>query len=163
MAQVEFLPRLSDSSRVWVYTSSRVFTSSEVAEMNRVFSDFVSGWTAHDQRLRADYQIYENRFVILSVDESLAGASGCSIDKSVNLMKNLGSELNIDFFDRMLFSYIDDNGEVQVVSSTAFTQLHKEGVITDDTIVFNPLVKTLAQVKSDFQVKLKDSWHSNFV
>jgi hypothetical protein len=51
--------------------------------------------------------------VVLSVDENVASATGCSIDKSVHFFQQLGTELNIDYevklsasFPTYLFSFL---------------------------------------------------------
>ena len=54
-------------------------------------------------------EIRYNRFIILIVDESHAGASGCSIDKSVHFMQQLEQEYGINLFDRFNLAY--RNGE----------------------------------------------------
>jgi len=50
-------------------------------------------WTAHNNQLKAKGEIRYNRFLILIVDESQAGASGCSIDKSVPFYETAGTTL----------------------------------------------------------------------
>ncbi len=102
------------------------------------------------------------RFLVLAVDETQAGASGCSIDSSVNFLKKLGAHYQRDLFDRLRFSYVD-NGAVHTVSKDDFAQLYQDGTINDETLVFDPLLKTVEELSSGFQKPLKDSWHSRFV
>ena len=154
---------LSDISRIWIYQSSRVLAYQDTLALSEYLTPFIQSWTAHDVRLRANYEILYDRFVVLMVDESLAGASGCSIDKSVHLMTEIGQKMNIDFFDRLTFAYLDPHDEVVTVTSSAFADLYAEGDINDDTLVFDNLVSTKAALYSDWKKPLKDSWHKNFV
>jgi len=91
---------LSPHSRVWVYQSSRPFTEEEVVNLNLDLAAFTLQWTAHNQQLAARGGVGYGRFVLLMVDESRGGGtSGCSIDKSVHFMQDLGEEYQVDFFD----------------------------------------------------------------
>lgn len=112
--------------------------------------------------MSAGAAILHERFVVLGVDESRAGASGCSIDSSVNYLKKLGAQYQRDLFDRMRFSYELD-GQVFTVSREEFVTLYQNGDINDETIVFDPLVKTVAELQTNFRKPLKESWHVRFV
>jgi hypothetical protein len=105
----------------------------------------------------------QNRFVVLMVDESQAGASGCSIDKSVYFVQGVEQAFGVKMFDRMLFAYQNEAGEVKTASSIEFDQLYKNGLINDETLVFDNLVKTKADFEGKWLKPLKDSWHARFV
>ena len=98
---MELFEELNENAKVWVYQSDRELTIEDEIRIRTALKDFVSGWNAHGTQLTGDYCIVHNRFVMLAVDESKAGASGCSIDSSVKVIKELGRELNINFFDRL--------------------------------------------------------------
>ena len=85
---VQTANNLPDSSRVWVYQSNRAFTDSEVLELKEQLSQFQDGWEAHGKKLNSAIEIYYNQFLVIFVDESIQEATGCSIDKSVALMKS---------------------------------------------------------------------------
>lgn len=153
---------LSKDSRVWIYQSNRELTESESQFVESKISYFVSQWTSHQQELKAWGKLFHNRFIVIMVDENLAGASGCSIDKSVALVKEIEQYVNADFFDRFNFAYLE-NENIISVSKIDFELLFKEGKIDSDTFVFNNLVKTKEEFESKWKVKIKDSWHKNFV
>ncbi len=153
---------LPDTSRVWVYTASRQLAEDEQANIQRHLDEFVVKWTAHRQALKAVAEIRNGRFLILAVDESQAGASGCSIDASVHFLQGLGNHFQIDFFDRMTF--FADNGEGFLpYSQQEFTAAYESGELTDDSPVVDPLVNSKAQLEASFVKPLKDSWHKRFV
>src|ERR1700759_2190076 len=97
--------KFSENSRVWIYQSDKELTDSEVALLQSQLDNFTTGWTAHNNQLKAKAEIRYNRFIILVVDESQAGASGCSIDKSVRFMKDIEQEFGINLFDRFNLAY----------------------------------------------------------
>ena len=143
---------------MWVYQSATELSNEQTQQIQQQLNTFAQGWTAHNHQLLAGAQVKYNRFLILVVDESQAGASGCSIDKSVNFMKQLEQQYGITLFDRFNLAY--RNGE-NIVSAprNEFEELIKAGVITQDTMVFNNLVQTLEELQTKWEVPLKDSWH----
>ena len=96
---------INQQSRVWIYQSNRVFSLSEVKDIEVILHAFTSDWTAHNQQLHAYFEIKYHQFIVLIVDETQAGASGCSIDKSVRLMKDLEQKFNINLFARFNIAY----------------------------------------------------------
>ncbi|MFD0765141.1 ABC transporter ATPase [Mucilaginibacter lutimaris] len=148
----------SSHSRVWIYQSDRKLTDAETLQAQVLLDNFTTGWTAHNNQLLAKAEIRYNRFLILFVDESLAGASGCSIDKSVNFMKQLEQQFGINLFDRFNLAYRDGE-EIVSVPRHQFEDLLKVGVINTETIVFNNLVQNVTELQTKWEVPFKDSWH----
>ncbi len=153
---------MHEDSRVWIYQSSRELSDNEVTEIKQQLNQFTSEWVSHNKALKAKADVLHNRFIQLIVDESQAGASGCSIDKSVHFLQDLGFRYATDFFDRLNFAYLKDDN-VQVAHKDDFVQLYQDGQIHDHTLVFNNLVKTKSEMDSSWTVPLAQSWHKNFV
>lgn len=149
----------SPASRIWVYQTNRELTETEIVKLQPLLNQFAQSWTTHNQQLKAAAQIVFNHFIILLVDESQAGASGCSIDKSVHFMKEVESEFNINLFDRFQTAYFSGD-EIKTANREAFETLLREGKVNAETIVFNNMVSTLADLESKWQVPLKNSWHN---
>ena len=149
---------ISKNSRVWIYQSNRAFTLPEESLIEDTLSEFILQWEAHGSKLTAAAEIRYNRFIFLIVDEAQAGATGCSIDKSVNLIKTIEKELNINLFDRFNIAYRDAAG-INSCNRDEFESLISEGKVNENTIVFNNLVQTLKEVETNWEVPLKDSWH----
>lgn len=150
------------SAKVWVYQSSRALSQEEVAAVEQALLAFTQQWTSHNLKLRAAGEVRHNRFIILAVDESQAGASGCSIDKSVAFIKNLQAALGTDLFDRMRFAYLEGD-EVRSVGREEFVKLYSSGNIHASTLVFDPLVDTVGKLQEAFIKPLGQSWHQRMV
>ena len=150
--------QFSTNSRVWVYQSDKKLTDALVEQIQQRLDDFTTQWTAHNNQLKAKGEIRYNRFLILIVDETQAGASGCSIDKSVHFMQNLQREFDINLFDRFNLAYRDAD-EVLSLPRHGFEDLLKNGTINTDTIVYNNLVQNLSELETKWEVPFKDSWH----
>lgn len=149
----------SPSSKVWIYQSNRELTETERAKAQQLLNNFANGWTAHNQQLKAAAKILYKRFILLIVDETQAGASGCSIDKSVHFMKSLEDEFGIDLFDRFNTAYVEDN-QILTANREGFENLLKQGKVNQETIVFNNLVANFQDFQTKWQVPLKNSWHA---
>ena len=149
----------SPQSKVWIYQSNRLFTSTDLAYLNDTLAAFTESWTAHTQQLKAGYEIKYGHFIVLIVDETLTGASGCSIDKSVHLMKEIEQKLNIDLFDRFQIAWKNVN-DLAISTKTEFEQLAETGIVNNQTIVFNNLVKDYAEYQAAWETPLANSWHA---
>lgn len=150
------------SAKVWVYQSGRFLSDNEVTAIQEAIDTFARQWTSHNLQLRAAGEVLHNRFIVLAVDESQAGASGCSIDKSVAFIKSLQAALGTDLFDRMRFAYLDGD-QVCSVSREEFARLYSNGLINSSTLVFDPLVDTIGKLREAFIKPLDQSWHLRMV
>jgi hypothetical protein len=157
------LNQLVSESRIWIYGAERALTSEETIYIKTKLQEFVSNWVSHRRELKAAADILHHRFIVIAVDETKAEASGCSIDGSVHFLQGLGAEMGIDFFNRMRFSYRDAQGDIHTVSREEFKELYRNGKLENDSIVFDPLVKELGELRQIFERPLEDSWHSRMV
>ncbi|WP_431292426.1 ABC transporter ATPase [Pedobacter sp. P26] len=149
----------SPQSRVWIYQSDRKFTSTEETEILNKLAAFTNQWKAHGNELLAKAEVRYGFFIILTVDESQAGVTGCSIDSSVRLIKEIEQEYHVDLFNRFNIAY-KVNGEVVVNSKEDFETLVNIKQVTPETIVFNNMVQNLAELESKWEVPFQNSWHS---
>lgn len=154
---------LDNSSKVWIYQSDKELTYDQIDLIRPKLFEFADLWTAHNANLDAYANIFHKRFIAIFVDETRAGASGCSIDKSVHFVEMLGEALGVDFFNRMLFSYLKDDEDVVCVTSSELKTQYKEGHINDETLVFDNLVKTKIDFLERWVTPLKETWMKRFV
>ncbi len=151
---------INPESRVWVYQSNQALDQAQVAEINTVLEGFTTSWSAHNQALKASFEIKYNRFIVLIVDETQAGASGCSIDKSVHLMQDLEKKFNIDLLDRFNIAYkVGDS--VKSVDRSEFEELIKSGTVDATTPVFNNMVSNYKDYQNNWETTMANSWHNN--
>ena len=150
--------QFSENSRVWVYQADRKLSDKEVEQINVLLNDFTTAWTAHNNQLKAKGEIRYNRFIVLIVDESQAGASGCSIDKSVRFVKDIEAQFGINLLDRFNLAY-KEGSEVLSSPRHQFEEKIKQGSINTETIVYNNMVQSLAELNTKWEFTFKDSWH----
>lgn len=141
---------LPDSARVWIYQSNRAFKPEEVNAISMALQAFTNSWAAHNQPLKASFQVLHNYFIVLAVDEAPHEASGCSIDSSVHVIRQLGLQTGIDFFERTNVPLLLDE-KVHLIKLPELKQAHENGVWNSRTTVFDNTVLT----KGDFDKRWK--------
>jgi hypothetical protein len=145
--------------RIWIYQANRVLNIEEAKTLLEKMDKFTEQWTAHGKQLAAQALLKYNQFLIIRVNEALAKATGCSIDKSTDTLKQVQQELGLDFFDRMQIAYRDSEG-IKTVSRPEFEKLLESGKVDENTIVFNNMVGNSRELESNWEIPLKDSWHA---
>ena len=149
----------SPQSKVWIYQSNRPFTDDEVSAIQQKLDAFTSQWKAHGHQLKAKADILHKFFIVFTVDEASAGVTGCSIDASVRIIKEIEQAHNVDLFDRFNIAYkIDD--KVIVTNKEDFETLVNIKTVGPKTIVFNNLVQTLQEFETKWETSFEESWHS---
>lgn len=154
--------KLSDNSRVWIYQAERELSETEIAFISEKTIEFINQWTRHGEDLKGSFTIKYKQFFIIGVDESFNNVSGCSIDASVNFVKKLQETIGIDFMDKMKVTFKDGN-IINIVNLSDFQKYAKKNKITKNTIVFNNLVNTKAELSTNWEIPAKESWHNRFL
>ena len=152
------LSELKDHSRIWIYQSDRVLSKDEVDYLKDEGKKFVDEWAAHGSKLMAAMDVINNLFIVIAADEESIMASGCSIDSSVNWMKEMGNKLQIDLFNRLNIALKKDSGEIQIMTIDEVEKAYGNNEINERTITFNTLVKDLGEFRSGFEISLAKSW-----
>ena len=153
---------LSDNARIWIYPASRKISNIEFLEIKKLCDDFTDQWTAHNKSLVASFDIPYNRFIVLGLDADFNAASGCSIDSSVHFIQSLEKKYDIIFLDKMNVTF--KQGEYLTYKSlNDFKIMVKKGSVNNNTIVFNNLVNDIAGYRHNWEIPMKDSWHSRFI
>jgi hypothetical protein len=160
LVQIEDLP---DSARTWVFGADHDLDESAADLLLRDVDRFLSQWHAHGSPLTAARDWKYGRFLTVGVDQSTAGASGCSIDGLFRSLKALEPRLGASLVTSGLIFYRDAKGRIQAVSRDRFTELSAEGKIGTETQVFDPTVTTLREWRARFQLNAGDSWHAKLL
>ena len=153
---------LSQTSRVWVFQSSKELTNEWVALISKELNNFLQDWAAHGKDLFASFEVRFNRFIIIAVDENIAGATGCSIDKMMKEIQSIDLKFNLNLLDRMKVAYRDGEQIIEV-SVNEFSTLLKEGRATAETMVFNNTIQSLEELNTNWETQVKNCWVSNLL
>jgi hypothetical protein len=153
---------LPDNSKVWIYQAPRTFNNEEKHLISSLMQSFVEEWDSHGKALMASFLMPYDQFIVIAVAEDVAMASGCSIDKSVGLIRQIEAKTNLSLLDRSLVAYRE--GEtIRTVSVNAIGRAVADGQIQADTIIFNNAVTTRADFKNSWEVQAgTTSWMKRY-
>jgi hypothetical protein len=156
-----FIPfeKLSPSATVWIYQSDKKFSENEKAILSRHLRAFTDQWLVHGAPLEASFDIRHDQFVILAANDK---TSGCSIDTSVRVMKEAGSLIGVDFFNRALIGFLV-NGEIRLVPLTELAAEFQSGKLKPSSSTFNNLVSTVDQLNKSWLVPAETTWLKRYL
>lgn len=144
-------------SKAWIFLSPRLFNDNEIALINTELEGFVKSWESHGTPLKGYYEIIDNRFILITVDESNQIATGCSIDKSVSIIKRLESLLKLNLTDRGLVAW-ENGSELETTSFNNIKPLVENGTLKPETIIYNNAISTFGELANNWKIAAKDSW-----
>lgn len=149
-------------TRVWVYKSALPFSAAQRTVIQERGAAFANEWATHGTSLYAAVEMLHDHFLVLAVDERQMMASGCSISSSVQFIQKLEHELGLQLLDRMVVLYEKD-GAVRSCRVPEVEDLLKSGEITGDSIVFDDLVSTKADLDARFRTPLRNTWMARYL
>ena len=153
---------LPPHSRIWIYQCDRKLSTEEVNEVSSIMQSFCKQWEAHGEPLQTSFKIELNQFLIVAVDEGFNNASGCSIDGSVRILKNLQAERGINFLDPSKIAFLI-NGEVQLHSRLELKKLFASGKLGASSITFHNLVLSKSDFENKWKIPVEKSWLAKYL
>lgn len=159
-----YLPfeNLSDTSKVWIYQADRALTADEQTSVSNQLEEFCAHWEAHGTPLNAGFKIFSDQFIVVAVDEENQSATGCSIDKSVGVVKKIGAELNVDFFNRSNIAFEASTGEISIVPMLQIKSNVEAGVIGTDWKVYNNSISQKKDLTAAWKQNVLEGWTKKY-
>jgi hypothetical protein len=146
-----------ESSKVWIYQSSRKLTISEALELENDIQVFAADWNTHGRANSAYINLFFGQFLVIMADETQGPISGCSTDSSIRFVKQLEKKFGVQFFDRQLLAFIIKD-QVQLLPMNQLDYAISQGFLTKETLYFNNLVANKKDWTEKWLVPIKDSW-----
>jgi hypothetical protein len=153
--------QLSDAARIWVYQASRPLEHEEKAAMLQKVQAFLAQWASHGNPLQCSADILYNQFLILAVEESFQGARGCSVDASVQFIRELEQVFQVDLLHRTQIAF-RHNEENFVVPLDQLKEKIQQGIIVADMLTFDNTLTKKAELAGRWLVRVKDSWLAKY-
>ena len=148
---------LKGNGRVWIHAANRNLTSEELSTIKSKFAQFCATWDAHGNSLLAEFEIAHNQILILAVDEDHESASGCSIDKATEVFKGIDEAYNLDLFNRMNLTFLN-NEKIRMVQMSDINQAYHTNIIQDNTLFLDNTVSSIADFRTRWEVPFNQSW-----
>lgn len=154
----EFIPtNFSDNSKVWIYQSPRLLTISEALHIEPLLENFVANWQSHGVAVKGYANLLYGQFIVLIADESECLVGGCSTDTSVRLIKQISSDLHIDFFDRQMLAFVVRN-KIETLPLNQINYALENAFIAANTLYFNNTVTTKHSLLHNWIIPVSKSW-----
>ncbi len=149
------------SSRVWVYQSNRKLESAEQSQINQRLQSFCENWNTHGTFMPTSYKVLDSQIIVLAVDESNLGASGCSIDSSVRVLQELEHDLQINLRDQGKVSIKSNKRDIEVLPALGIKSALANSGVQCDSLVINPHIKNKKDLEA-LWIPIRDSWLNKY-
>ena len=158
---------LPDDARVWVFAAADPVEGPAADALLARVDEFLSRWAAHGVPLRCARDWRDARFLAVGVDQSVEGASGCSIDGMFRTLQALEPMLGTTLLGGGRVYWRDASGRVQTADRETFAarampdgvDAGARGVVP----VFDTTVTTARDWRARFERPLRESWHAQLV
>jgi len=147
---------LLEESRIWIYASEKALTTEQQSHILNYIAEHLKGWNAHKVPLTSGVTILENHFIVVALDESKNGASGCSIDRLQKTIQELEKELSISLMNRLnVFCRLDN--KIQCIPSFKLGSVAKA-----DTPFYDLTILTKGNLNT-YLKPISEGWCANLV
>ncbi len=153
--------QLPPSARVWIYQASRPLTSQEIVGVLPTLARFAEEWTSHGKALLASAEFLHQHFLVVGLDEGVAGASGCSIDASVRFVAQLEQVLGVELLDKSRMAFLQ-GGEVLLLKRNDLKTAVAEGTLTPDTFYFDNTLATKGELDNNWPRPAGETWLARY-
>ena len=130
---------------------------SEALQIEDLLQQFTAGWNSHGDPVKGWASLFFGRFIVLMADETATGVSGCSMDSSVRLIKQVEQLFSVTLFDRQLLAFIIKEN-IQLLPLPQVQYAINNHFIAPETTYFNNLVQTRQELENNWMIPVKDSW-----
>lgn len=142
--------------RLWIYRSVPKLTPEQENHIRKLGTAFIDQWAAHGAKLNASFKVLNHHFLVFFVNEDSAQASGCSIDASVSLIRQIEGTYKLGLLDRLQVPFLE-NDEVVMHHFSDLKELYAKGIISDESRVFNLLLEEGSSFDSEWLVPFSQS------
>lgn len=152
---------LSQDARIWIYPVDKHLSPSEATSILESLNLFIQNWQSHGRKVTAEATILYNRFIVLGAEIPEAEISGCGIDASVHALETIGNRSGFSLLSGLTIFYKDAEGAIQHGARSEFRAKVRNGEVTADTIVIDPSITQISQLKEGaFEQPASESWHA---
>ncbi|WP_151086397.1 hypothetical protein [Hymenobacter baengnokdamensis] len=152
---------LPPHARVWIYQASRPLTEEELVRLLPRLATFAEEWTSHGRDLAASAQFLHRQFLVIGLDEAVAGASGCSIDASVRFVQALEQELGLSLLEKSRMAFLGDDG-LRLLTRRELREAIAAGELTPETLYFNNTLGTKQELDDHWPAPAGQTWLASY-
>ncbi|MBF9236020.1 hypothetical protein I2I05_01300 [Hymenobacter sp. BT683] len=153
--------QLPPEARVWIYQANRQLTGPEIVSVLPTMARFAEEWTSHGRTLHASAEFLHQHFLVIGLDQEIAGASGCSIDASVRFVAELEKLLTVELLDKSQLAFLH-NGAVLLLKRSELKEAVASGTVGPNTFYFDNTLATRAELDTKWPRPAGDTWLARY-
>ena len=153
--------QLPPHARVWIYQASRPLTEAEIAAARPALARFAEEWTSHGRALHAAAEFRHRQFLVIGLDEDVAGASGCSIDASVRFVAQLEQQLGVELLEKSQLAFLRGGG-VHLLSRGELKAAVAAGTVQPNTLYFDNTLATKGELATQWPRPAGQTWLARY-
>lgn len=153
--------QLPPDARVWIYQASRPLTAAEIAGVQPRLAQFAAEWTSHGRTLHAAVEFRHEQFLLVGLDEGVAGASGCSIDASVRFVAQVETLLGVALLEKSQLAFLQD-GAVQLLPRQGVKAAVAAGTVGPGTFYFDNTLATKGELEAQWPRPAQHTWLARY-
>jgi hypothetical protein len=149
--------QMPPNAKVWIYASNKIINASQLETIRQMAVPFIQNWTAHQNQLKAEFAVLYNCFLVFMVDEGFNEISGCGIDKSVKLVKEIEQATGLNLFDRLKIQLLE-NQNIHIYSKAEAVKKIENNELSAGAQTFNNQVNVKSQFEAEWIIDLEKAW-----
>ena len=146
----------SNTSKVWVYQSNRIFGIAEALQIESILQDFVEHWLSHGAEVTGFANLFFGQFIVFMANDNIE-VSGCSTSSSIDIVKQIEQLFNVNLFDRQSLAFVIKN-KIELLPLPQLDYALSNGFVTGETLYFNNTITNKAGLLNNWIIPVKDSW-----
>ena len=154
--------KLPENSKVWIYTTNRELSNNEVNEIKKHSLDFLNNWTSHGIKVEGSILIPYNHFIIICASQENTNLSDCSIDDSIQFIKDIEENFNISLLNREIIAF-KDGDNIKKINLKNLKDEVIAGNLHPNTIVFNNLIESKKDYVNIWETSASKTWLKRFL
>ena len=152
---------LPDTSRLWSFHTATPLTAEQEQHFRSRLESFLATWAAHRKEMHTAYELREGQLLLVAVDDSHVGPSGCSIDALVHELQAIEQEMGVELIDAPDVLYRRNDGTLAAATRPGFRTLAESGEVNNSTVVFDRTAQRLGDLREGrFELPASQSWHA---
>lgn len=152
---------MPDSSRIWIFQSEQPLEQAQIHQLDSQLKVFIEEWTSHQSTVRASFHFQFDYFVIVAVDETQVGPSGCSIDKLFRFVQSMESLLGFSLLSKNKIALMKEN-QIVTYSLPVFKNMVKNGEIAPQDQYFDLMVQDKSGLTKDWVKPVTTGWVAKY-
>lgn len=136
---------LDNQAPIWTYQADRQLTDTDKKFIQKELAIFFEEWESHGETLHGAAIILDDFNVVIGVQPPQGKMCGGSVDSLFRFMKSMGSNIQVDFFNRLKVVTETETGNLEIVP---FFQLENHA----NRNMFNLAINRKEALNTEFKI-----------